>query len=113
VDVDVEGGEEYDVDVSSGHPIDANKDRYPFSIVWGPLPCITWILPFIGNTQYTYNTHTYTHSDLHTTSHVLPLFFDLLIANVCTVSASLPSVQVIWVFAIVSVAATTLLVLIL
>eukprot|EP00730_Choanoeca_flexa_P018779 TRINITY_DN9150_c0_g2_i1.p1 TRINITY_DN9150_c0_g2~~TRINITY_DN9150_c0_g2_i1.p1 ORF type:complete len:203 (+),score=15.10 TRINITY_DN9150_c0_g2_i1:122-730(+) len=30
--------------------IDAAKDRYPYCIVWTPLPMITWILPFIGHT---------------------------------------------------------------
>jgi hypothetical protein len=28
---------------------DPQKNRFPFSIVWGPLPLITWILPFIGH----------------------------------------------------------------
>jgi hypothetical protein len=29
--------------------IDVRRSRYPYSIIWGPLPCITWILPFIGH----------------------------------------------------------------
>ena len=30
-------------------PIDKRRDRYPFSLVWGPLPLITWLIPFIGH----------------------------------------------------------------
>ena len=30
--------------------IDPRRNRYPFCIVWTPLPCITAILPFIGHT---------------------------------------------------------------
>jgi len=30
-------------------PIDVRKNRFPFSIVWGPLPCLTWLFPFIGH----------------------------------------------------------------
>ena len=30
--------------------INAQEARFPFSIVWTPLPLITWILPFIGHT---------------------------------------------------------------
>ncbi|KAE8972549.1 hypothetical protein PR003_g27080 [Phytophthora rubi] len=29
--------------------IDASADRFPFCIVWSPLPVITWVLPFIGH----------------------------------------------------------------
>lgn len=29
--------------------IDPQNDRYPCSIVWTPLPLITWFLPFIGH----------------------------------------------------------------
>ena len=31
-------------------PIDISKDRYPFCIVWTPLPLISWFLPCIGHT---------------------------------------------------------------
>ncbi len=31
-------------------PIDIKRNRYPYSIVWTPLPCISWFLPFIGHT---------------------------------------------------------------
>lgn len=29
--------------------IDANKDRFPFCIVWTPLPLLSWIVPLIGH----------------------------------------------------------------
>jgi len=29
--------------------VDPKRDRYPCSIVWGPLPVLTWLLPFIGH----------------------------------------------------------------
>eukprot|EP00494_Astrolonche_serrata_P003334 UN03340 len=29
--------------------IDIAKNRYPFSVVWGHLPCLTWMLPIIGH----------------------------------------------------------------
>jgi len=30
--------------------INVERSRYPYCIVWSPLPPITWILPFIGHT---------------------------------------------------------------
>ncbi|KAL7742254.1 hypothetical protein ACLKA6_005516 [Drosophila palustris] len=30
-------------------PIDFDLDRFPYSIVWTPIPVLTWILPFIGH----------------------------------------------------------------
>jgi hypothetical protein len=30
--------------------VDVSRSRYPFCIVWQPLPVITWILPFVGHT---------------------------------------------------------------
>ncbi|PNF34607.1 Transmembrane protein 222 [Cryptotermes secundus] len=30
-------------------PIDHQKRRYPFSIVWTPIPLLTWLFPFIGH----------------------------------------------------------------
>ena len=30
--------------------IDVSRQRYPYCIVWSPLPPITWFLPFIGHT---------------------------------------------------------------
>ncbi|KAF0726250.1 hypothetical protein LEN26_001633 [Aphanomyces euteiches] len=29
--------------------IDVSRDRFPFSIVWTPLPMITWLIPIIGH----------------------------------------------------------------
>lgn len=29
--------------------IDVAKGRYPYCVVWSPLPLLTWILPFIGH----------------------------------------------------------------
>jgi hypothetical protein len=29
--------------------IDPVRNRFPFCVVWGPLPVISWILPFIGH----------------------------------------------------------------
>jgi len=30
-------------------PIDVKRNRFPYCIVWGPLPCISWFFPFIGH----------------------------------------------------------------
>lgn len=30
--------------------VDPSRDRYPYCLVWSPLPLITWLLPFIGHT---------------------------------------------------------------
>lgn len=30
-------------------PVDAKKNRFPFCIVWSPIPVLTWLLPFIGH----------------------------------------------------------------
>ena len=32
------------------YQIDKYHQRYPFCIVWTPIPCITWLLPCIGHT---------------------------------------------------------------
>lgn len=29
--------------------IDPQRDRYPYCLVWGPLPLLTWFFPFIGH----------------------------------------------------------------
>ena len=31
------------------YKIDKRNNRYPFCIVWTPIPCITWLLPCIGH----------------------------------------------------------------
>ena len=33
----------------TGEKIDHEKSRYPNSIVWTPIPVLTWIFPFIGH----------------------------------------------------------------
>ena len=33
----------------NGHAVDVRRSRFPFSIVWSPIPCITYILPFVGH----------------------------------------------------------------
>lgn len=34
---------------------DLERDRFPFCIVWTPLPLITWFFPFIGHTGICYS----------------------------------------------------------
>ncbi|KDO17647.1 hypothetical protein SPRG_16958, partial [Saprolegnia parasitica CBS 223.65] len=38
-----------DAAVADAPAIDVARDRFPFCIVWSPLPVITWFLPFIGH----------------------------------------------------------------
>nr|CAG4642888.1 EOG090X0GY7 [Evadne anonyx] len=35
--------------MATSQPIDVGKHRFPFCIVWTPIPLITWMLPFIGH----------------------------------------------------------------
>jgi hypothetical protein len=28
--------------------VDPSIEKFPYCIVWTPIPCITWLLPFIG-----------------------------------------------------------------
>lgn len=37
----------------TARPIDVARCRYPHSIVWSPLPPLTWLFPFIGHTGIT------------------------------------------------------------
>ncbi|KAH9376486.1 hypothetical protein HPB48_006571 [Haemaphysalis longicornis] len=30
-------------------PIDFQRDRFPFCIVWTPIPCLTWFFPIVGH----------------------------------------------------------------
>ncbi|XP_063242972.1 transmembrane protein 222 isoform X2 [Bacillus rossius redtenbacheri] len=30
-------------------PVDHKRSRYPFCIVWTPIPLLTWLLPFVGH----------------------------------------------------------------
>ena len=32
------------------YKIDKQNNRYPFCIVWTPIPCISWLIPSIGHT---------------------------------------------------------------
>lgn len=34
---------------SLDHSINFNTDKYPFCIVWTPIPVLTWFFPFIGH----------------------------------------------------------------
>ncbi|KAL0480648.1 2 TM domain-containing transmembrane protein [Acrasis kona] len=31
------------------HVMDINRDKFPYSIVWTPIPFVTWMLPFVGH----------------------------------------------------------------
>jgi hypothetical protein len=33
----------------SSPKVDPKKNRFPFCLVWSPLPIISWFLPFIGH----------------------------------------------------------------
>nr|CAG4641307.1 EOG090X0GY7 [Eulimnadia texana] len=35
--------------MANAESIDVERNRYPFCIVWTPIPLITWIFPFIGH----------------------------------------------------------------
>ncbi len=37
--------------ISSSHSsvVDVSRSRYPYSIVWTPIPLLTWIIPIIGH----------------------------------------------------------------
>ena len=37
------------IEIESLRSVDPKRQRYPFCIVWTPLPLITSILPFIGH----------------------------------------------------------------
>ncbi|XP_022101886.1 transmembrane protein 222-like [Acanthaster planci] len=37
------------VSVYDPQPIDHKRSRYPYCIVWTPIPFLTWIFPFIGH----------------------------------------------------------------
>ena len=36
--------------------IDSKNARFPYCIVWTPLPCITWLIPPIGHMGIAYST---------------------------------------------------------
>ena len=35
--------------------INANRNRYPYCIVWTPIPMLTWLFPFIGHMGIAYS----------------------------------------------------------
>ncbi len=37
------------MDLNNVMTIDADRSRYPYCIVWTPIPIITWIIPVIGH----------------------------------------------------------------
>lgn len=42
---DSEGGDKFPPALT----VDTKRERYPFCIVWTPIPCLTWIAPFVGH----------------------------------------------------------------
>ena len=42
-------GRDSDPDSDVCLEVNVAKNRYPFSVVWGSLPCLTWLCPFIGH----------------------------------------------------------------
>ncbi|XP_046340801.1 uncharacterized protein LOC124121780 [Haliotis rufescens] len=57
--------------LNGNNRIDHNKCRYPHCIVWTPIPCITWLFPFIG------------HMGIATTSGVIRDFAGPYFVSVC------------------------------
>ena len=50
------GGESYGFTTPEGereptwkYEIRVKENRFPFCIVWTPIPCLTWFLPFLGH----------------------------------------------------------------
>ena len=35
--------------------VNVARDRYPYCIVWTPIPMLTWIFPFIGHMGIAYS----------------------------------------------------------
>jgi len=44
-----------DDEMRNSKEIDSANDRFPFCIVWTPLPCISWIFPPIGHVGIAYS----------------------------------------------------------
>ena len=42
--------EERELENDYKRKIDPDSQRYPYCMVWTPLPLISWFLPFIGHT---------------------------------------------------------------
>ena len=39
----------FDEEMRPSKTIDPDNDKFPFCIVWTPLPCLSWICPIIGH----------------------------------------------------------------
>ena len=67
--------------VTTMAPIDPSIEKFPYCIVWTPIPCITWILPFIGEyILYIYRMYPSFCSDLFLkSSHQ-----DILVSEIAT-----------------------------
>jgi len=37
------------VNMNNTNVIDPKRDRYPYCLVWTPIPILTWLLPFVGH----------------------------------------------------------------
>ena len=37
-------------ELREARPVDPTQARFPYCIVWSPLGCLTWLLPFVGHT---------------------------------------------------------------
>mmetsp|Transcript_21268 Transcript_21268/g.68634 ORF Transcript_21268/g.68634 Transcript_21268/m.68634 type:complete len:194 (+) Transcript_21268:2-583(+) len=46
---DVDGGSEMQGVLERRAEVDVARSRFPFAIVWTPIPCLTWLLPFVGH----------------------------------------------------------------
>jgi hypothetical protein len=44
-----ENAEELGAGRGATYPLDARRGRFPYCLVWTPLPCITWFFPMIGH----------------------------------------------------------------
>lgn len=49
LDLDPEQQEMMEGGFSQIHSIDPRRARFPCSVVWSPLPVISWFIPFIGH----------------------------------------------------------------
>jgi len=44
-----QGELEVEIAMPADGKIDHQRSRYPYCIVWCPIPCLTWLFPFIGH----------------------------------------------------------------
>jgi len=45
----------FDEEMRPSKTIDPDNDKFPFCIVWTPLPCLSWICPIIGHVGIAYS----------------------------------------------------------